>query len=1272
MSLRAGDTVTSTKPLPLPTTTKLTTTGEHKDGRAAPRPDTKAATRKRRQPQQPHQETVIPPPPKSRRRGEPATSPEANRSLIGDFFSTLASRIRGTMASTEATLVMNRANSGNRPADDTAMAEMPVKQKQSHELEEEGADRDPSKKRKFEEIEESAGNVTEERDEQVATESKGTIIPQGSPVEEEIIGMCRNIVADMCEKIQSTKKFESRASVATVVLSTGSDHLPEALETWKYATIEADFGNGSRQSIGSKKSASDDDRDSANASSQKGACGRLALMRFSGKAGKSEAERHRRTIQWLEEGARRLREELARARSELHEERKASKLLRREMEMAVKEARCAEALKFTGIVSELKARLSQSPSKSTMDSLQSQSKTDLLKEENHRREIATLKNRLAEAETMVQKLKTDFLGQTRGRKKNKVESKGRHEMRKLEVEIQTLKMVNKKLEERLQIAEECVRARAAEVRQEHEKHEAEMTGLQRALRSDTIKMMDEIQSKAREIEKLEKLVSQRDQVNEKLLRSREDEKMRKLRETDKSHQTRLMTPRLEEKIHRNNDEHECEEDEVTELDRLRELAIEQQEVIEVLRQAVKEKDRKLDCMARKQHKESFYKQYINLEPVAEVDDESEEYHSNCEEADSALSSAPPSLSPQPGSGACRGGCAGPNGVTRDIYEGVLLEIEELQTKLLEEQSELIHARSQVRDLEKALLQETRGSQTSRLALNEKLRLANERESSLVAEISELREQNELLEFRVLELEESPNPRDTPDPADSGIVSPEPIQLYKEHQPNKHRDRAVATVIPYTSATYSHPALPSEAQKSPLSLQESGIFEEEESEYEHQLDGGAGISCSNQSTQTEAPAGELLQEVQRLQELRVRIQERAAKIPIPPLSPIVGDRSAEQPRCECSAEIAPLRQKIGELEGRVSTYETERLVTKQREEELLDENYRLAEKVYCLEEELNKLESKLNQVRLTSDAEVMTDEVPAKRDASQQCEVLDSFKPAEVMVNEVDGGGPADCVIFSPEPVHMYKRDLYKAALVHLEEPKECDETSSTPESSSKSKSCAQCSELWKDCARTEICLRQQIASLEQRESALFKTLRHADENWTKLEADYLAKSRNMSDQLSAQKEINRSLVEQFERLDRSPAGVRLSKISGAGEPMEVDSSVSCTQTEEVQHSAIVKAIEGVTTISLNNVQVLGCADVDDEQTSRPLIVGPPAEVATEAKEEDKSLRASAGASASQQDAGNPSGEKKNYTTIITPRGFKRTNSAGQDARREFLALCLGP
>lgn len=71
---------------------------------------------------------------------------------------------------------------------------------------------------------------------------------------------------------------------------------------------------------------------------------------------KDESTRLRKTIQWLEEGARRLREDLANARTELHEERRAAKLVKREIEMAIREAKATEATKYQFIISELKSR----------------------------------------------------------------------------------------------------------------------------------------------------------------------------------------------------------------------------------------------------------------------------------------------------------------------------------------------------------------------------------------------------------------------------------------------------------------------------------------------------------------------------------------------------------------------------------------------------------------------------------------------------------------------------------------------------------------------------------------------------------------------------------------------------------------------------------------------------------------------------------------------------------------------------------------------------
>jgi len=106
----------------------------------------------------------------------------------------------------------------------------------------------------------------------------------------------------------------------------------------------------------------------------------------------------------------------------------------------------------------------------------------------------------------------------------------------------------------------------------------------------------------------------------------------------------------------------------------------------------------LEQLSNKKRKEEFYKQWLELEPVAEVDDEEDH-----EDEDSALSSAPSSMSPQPGGYSQWQG----NGVTREAYEAVLIEIEELQSKLLKEQRELSHARIQICDLEKALLQEVK-------------------------------------------------------------------------------------------------------------------------------------------------------------------------------------------------------------------------------------------------------------------------------------------------------------------------------------------------------------------------------------------------------------------------------------------------------------------------------------------------------------------------------------------------------------------------------------
>ena len=143
----------------------------------------------------------------------------------------------------------------------------------------------------------------------------------------------------------------------------------------------------------------------------------------------------------------------------------------------------------------------------------------------------------------------------------------------------------------------------------------------------------------------------------------------------------------------------------------------------------------------------------------------------------------------------------------------------------------------------------------------------------------------------------------------------------------------------------------------MSLQESGIFEDEDITSE-------GPELSSRGTQTEVPGSELLQEVQRLQELRNRIQERAAlKLGSNPGSPNPNSRTPSE-----SEDF--LRERIRELESTLASHESERRAIKQREEELLDETYKLTENNHWLKAELKKYQQILSVSM--EDKDTMTD------------------------------------------------------------------------------------------------------------------------------------------------------------------------------------------------------------------------------------------------------------------------------------------------------------
>lgn len=155
-----------------------------------------------------------------------------------------------------------------------------------------------------------------------------------------------------------------------------------------------------------------------------------------------------------------------------------------------------------------------------------------------------------------------------------------------------------------------------------------------------------------------------------------------------------------------------------------------------------------------------------------------------------------------------------------------------------------------------------------------------------------------------------------------------------------------------------PVLP---RKPSLTLQESGIFEEEEHTHEDE-ESLLEVELTNRSTQTDVPSGELLQEVQRLQELRTRIQERAAKITTSIFHPIDSSKIYfDVSTVDSIVQLTSYQERVRDLEERLEIYEEternrerEKQLSKQREEELLDENYKLIEKIYWLENKLRNI------------------------------------------------------------------------------------------------------------------------------------------------------------------------------------------------------------------------------------------------------------------------------------------------------------------------------
>lgn len=377
---------------------------------------------------------------------------------------------------------------------------------------------------------------------------------------------------------------------------------------------------------------------------------------------------------------------------------------------------------------------------------------------------------------------------------------------------------------------------------------------------------------------------------------------------------------------------------------------------------------------------------------------------------------------------------------------------------------------------------------------------------------------------------------------------------------------MATVLPFSA--YTHPTSPVPAKKPSLSLQESGIFEGDEDDNEDDHDeeeigeNGREIEFSSCGTQTEAPVGELLQEVQRLQELRERIQERAVKAPC--VSGLEAKSTSAVDFTDTKVQddkSSSYREKIRQLQERLDFFEEEYerkakndLIVKQREEDLLDENYRLTERVYWLENELRNFE---NERKSFVDAEAMT-------------ESKNTFVDAETMtINDVvnaDATNKASKTIASiaRSTDKIDKRTLIGSSSgslisrcenIFLEAlQKNMDECPSASESSKTESDgretvifgrneesiteCSACETLrseydtrMEELARAESRLRGRMIDLERKEDAFSKTLKEVDVTWIQLEAEHAKNLEEIGRRLEEKVEYNRRIVRRIAELE---------------------------------------------------------------------------------------------------------------------------------------------
>ncbi|XP_069705022.1 janus kinase and microtubule-interacting protein 3 isoform X2 [Periplaneta americana] len=646
-----------------------------------------------------------------------------------------------------------------------------------------------------------------------------------------------------------------------------------------------------------------------------------------------------------------LREELATVRAALANERSACRALQRDRAAEIRAVREEEGRRRRDALCDLRSRLERDHEDALQRQKDAVKKTldaEMLRE--LKAKDAELRHLLGEAHAREEALKLELRDAVRAARDT-----GSHEQQqqehggdahRLQQEVTTLRERNRQLEERLELVVQADREKTAELRSQHEEHQHQLLQLTRTTQQEAHRLLEELRSKERALVQLQRRLDVQNERCDELLERRaresdssEEKGMKKASGThaqDKKQVIRRLRDMEggRQKAQKRDDpsatpvqmvapaEPEPSSDPELELEQLRSEIEERDRTIARLRQAAKEKDRKLDHLTnrhRKEQQSQLHKLFTELEPVAELEEEEDEDEEDSGAGeDSPASSGSPSLSPQPWA---------------ELYS-CLLELQRenqfLQTRLRKAQAEPSRVRLR-------LEHELASTRTQVRELRKKLAEA----AALEAEAHDLREQNELLEFRVLELQESEACTHTDGDGDVDVrarllelakTAPSPAERARLQQALALLDgqdaadaprRIVATVLPFTSDADTDADGEVDELRRTLKnaecLQESGIFEEAE--------------VATRSTQTElgVESTDLSAEIQKLTQFRERVErgrgggderlqllEDKARLQAQVERLAADNRRLDEERCELEEAENDARLKYQQLEGKLAT------------------------------------------------------------------------------------------------------------------------------------------------------------------------------------------------------------------------------------------------------------------------------------------------------------------------------------------------------------------